>query len=375
MSPTDFYNIIKVLPVGQSGFPTKQAMADATGLNIYNVKLFLKGLVNNGKIRMEGNWYKFNEEVLSRKGLETIDTAKANFKKWIVSDPVELNGYIEEINNDNLPLNDKYSIAMPKRFKTKMDSFTILRYVMGIIGISASVMSAYYTQIWQHETLSIFWSWFLSLIMIGFSSTAFLTLIGILTKSLKGNWKNIGIAVIFTVLWIICLIYSVQVTFAGRFNQYQEIVLNNKLRENSSNINRLRVSNLSQSIEELKLENTNNQKQLVILLNQLDYIQVNMGVKGETFQTIQSKISKTQEKISIINDKIESKNIEYEKLLGEVSLNTNEVKFGFYDWAAKIYKTDRGNIEFIFILFPSLFLDIAAPIALAVFMFLGKKKE
>jgi hypothetical protein len=62
-------------------------------------------------------------------------------------------------------------------------------------------------------------------------------------------------------------------------------------------------------------------------------------------------------------------------MLSENKLSDNELKFGFYDWAAKIYKTDRGNVEWIFMLFPSLFLDIASPIALAVFMFLGRKKE
>jgi hypothetical protein len=36
-------------------------MSEATGLNIWNVKLFLKGLVKSGKVRMEGNWYKFNK--------------------------------------------------------------------------------------------------------------------------------------------------------------------------------------------------------------------------------------------------------------------------------------------------------------------------
>jgi hypothetical protein len=75
-----------------------------------------------------------------------------------------------------------------------------------------------------------------------------------------------------------------------------------------------------------------------------------------------------------INGKLESKNSEYEKIIGSGTMN-NEAKFGFYDWAAKIYKTDRGNIEWIMLLFPSLFLDIASPIALAVFMFLGRKKN
>jgi hypothetical protein len=377
MSPTDFYNIIKALPVGQSGFPTKQAMSDATDLNIYNVKLFLKGLINSGKIRMEGNWYKFNNEWEGYNKGYTIEN-----DKLIEITNVQAKDYMDYIrkeNKDDPDMNDKYDFSKGVRGlfynKPKIDSFTILRIFMGIIGICAGVMSAYYTQIWQHETLSIFWSWFLSLIMIGFSSTAFLTLIGILTKSLKGNWKNIGIAIIFTILWIICLIYSVQVTVAGRYAQYQGIVSKNALVENASNSNKLKMENIKSSIESLKTDKANNQKQLDILLTQYDYVQLNIGVKGETFQSIQNKISKVQGTIADINNKLENKNIEYEKIIGSGVIISVDNKFGFYDWAAKIYKTDRSNIEWIMLLFPSLFLDIASPIALAVFMFLGRKKD
>jgi hypothetical protein len=395
MSPIDFYNIIKALPVGQSGFPTKKQMSDATGLNIYNVKLFLKGLVNSKKIRMEGNWYKFNEETLLEKydkvfSNDMVDkTIKGHFK---IDNgfPVEVTDeqakdYLDHITEENKhypDMEDEYDFSKGVRGlfyrgknKTKIDSFTILRWVMGLIGISASVMSAYYTQIWQHETLSIFWSWFLSLIMIGFSSTAFLTLIGILTKSLKGNWKNIGIAIIFTILWVICLIYSVQVTVAGRFSQYQEILSKNNVVENATNANKLKIDNLQSSIDSLKIDKVNNQKQLDVLLNQYDYMQVDMGIKGETFQSIQNKITKVQGMIADINNKIENKNVEYEKIIGSDVITNVDSKFGFYDWAAKIYKTDRSNIEWWMLLFPSLFLDIASPIALAVFMFLGRRKE
>jgi hypothetical protein len=355
MSPTDFYNIIYALPRGQSGFPTKKAMSEATGLNIWNVKLFLKGLVKSGKIRMEGNWYKFNEERL---------------KEIIVTDK-QAKDYLVAITEEN-----KHDSIEAYPIKNKIESFTILRFSMGIIGISSGVMSAYYTQIWQHETLNIFWSWFLSLIMIGFSFTAFLTLIGILTKKLKNDWKNIAIAIVFTFLWIICLIYSVQVTVAGRYSQYQEIVLNNQVKENDQNINKVRINNLLSSIDSLKADKLNNQKQLDILLNQYDYAQVGMEIKGNSLAGIKKDIETIKGTLSIINNKLENKSLEYEKTLSSSNIiNSNEKKFGVYDWLAKIYKTDRSNIEWWFLLFPSLFLDIASPIALAVFMFLGNKNK
>lgn len=385
MSPTDFYNIIYALPRGQSGFPTKKVMSEATKLNIYTVKTMLGGLVNSGKIRMEGNWYKFNEETL----LEKCDKAFSNdmvdktIKDHFKIDngfPIEVTDeqakdYIEAITEENKHDSveaDLYlpKVKMPKRFQNKLESFTILRWVMLLVGISSSVMSAYYTQIWQHETLSIFWSWFLSLIMIIFSSAAFLTLIGLLSKSIESRFSTWLLSGIFFILWIICLIYSIQVTVAGRFAQYQEIVSKNKI----ETVNQVKSNNILSSIESLKLDKINNQKQLDILLKQYDFAQVDMQIKGTSIQSIKNDIEKIKNVLMDINGKLESKNSEYEKTIGNTTTN-NESKFGFYDWAAKIYKTDRGNVEWIMLLFPSLFLDIASPIALAVFMFLGRKKE
>jgi hypothetical protein len=389
MSPTDFYNIIYALPRGQSGFPTKKAMSEATGLNIWNVKLFLKGLVKSGKIRMEGNWYKFNEDKKinidnSHESLKEVfekeitDEQAKDYLEYIVEEnkhDTTWDNLVKEANQIKHDLLDVPKISI-KISKIKLESFTILRWVMLIIGIGASVISAYYTQIWQHETLNIFWSWFLSLIMIGFSSAAFLTLIGLITKSIYSKFSTWLMSGVFFLLWIICLIYSIQATVAGRYNQYQEIVLKNKVLENDQSINKIKINNLLENINSLKEDKANNQKQLDVLLNQYDYAQVGMLVKGETFQSIQNKIIKVQGIIENINNKLESKNIEYEKILQSSNIiNTNESKFGFYDWAAKVYKTDRGNIEWIFILFPSLFLDIASPIALAVFMFLGRRKN
>ncbi len=390
MSPADFYSIIKTLPVGQSGFPTKKVIAEATKLNIYTVKIMLGGLVQNGKLKMEGNWYKFNDTELeeSLKRLQN-DLQQKNVDAYINGKKIDeiltknngeftltnkqANDYIEGINKENISTDDEYSVKMPKRFLPKIESFTILRWAMLVLGLCASIASAYYAQIWQHETLNIFWSWFLSLIMIGFSSSAFLTLIGLLSHSIKSKISTWLLSGIFFILWIVCLIYSVQVTVAGRFSQYQEIVSDNAVMSNTIGINKIKVNNVLQSIDSLKADKTNNQKQLEVLLTQYEYVQLGMGAKGETFQSIQNKIILVQKTLNDISAKIDKKSLEYEQLL--INSPIEENKFSFYDWAAKIYKTDKSNIEWIFILFPSLFLDIVSPIALAVFMFLGRKKD
>ena len=371
MSPTDFLQAIRSIETSsQSGFPTKKEISEKTGLNLYTVKTMLGGLVKNGKLRMEGNWYKFNE---NNEQLESLNQIEGILQDKQADEYIE--AITEENKHDSIEANFP-NIKMPKRFQNNDYAFPILRWIMLVIGIGAAVISAYYTQIWQHETLNLFWSWFLSLIMIGFSSAAFLTLIGLLTKSIHSKFSTWLLASIFFILWVICLLYSIQVTVAGRYAQYQEIVIKNKVNENNALVENVKMSNMVDTINSLKVEKTNNQKRLDTLLKQADDIQKGNEVKGESWVTIQSRILNVQGIIASLNTEIENKNSEYEKLLERSPIiSSNDAKFGFYDWAAKVYKTDRGNIEWIMLLFPSLFLDIVSPIALAVFMFLGRKKE
>lgn len=385
--------IIKSLPLSQSRFPKIEDIAKKLNLPKYKTTKLLNELVDLGMLSRTGNWYNFiqdNWEVTEKQAKDYIDAIKESNKK----DCYEVGGIINNRNTFTgegeeviFPLPEAWQKKLNKfnekkigdisviPIKQKIESFTILRYVMLVIGIGAGIMSAYYTQIWQAETLTVFWSWFLSLIIIGFASAAFLTLIGLITKSIYSKFSTWLLAGIFLLLWLICLIYSIQVTVAGRYNQYKDIMNKNNISQNVLNVNNIKIANILDSIETLKNDRSTNQIRLNTLLMQAKDIQNGKEIKGETWLTIQSRILNVQDILASISKKLESKNIEYEKILSESKVSDNELKFGFYDWAAKVYKTDRSNIEWIFILFPSLFLDIASPIALAVFMFLGRKKE
>lgn len=384
-------NILHSIPTKAGWFPKIEDIAKRLKLPKYKASRMLKELNELGMLSRTGNWYSFIEPEVSEEQAKDYISAITEENKH---DSIEaesfpqkwkegLDKFTKSIKNDkSTNFFDAYDkekdlgdlTVIP--IKQKLEPFAILRWLMGIIGVGAGVMSAYYTQIWQHETLNIFWSWFLSLIMIGFASAAFLTLIGLLTKSIYSKFSTWLLSGIFFILWIICLIYSIQVTVAGRYAQYQEIIAKDKVQENISNINKVKIDNILDSINSLKKDRTNSLQRLNTLLEQQGYIQIGMDSKGETWEGINKKINNIQKDIDNINKNIENKNIEYEKILGSGDIiSQNELKFGFYDWAAKVYKTDRRNIEWIFMLFPSLFLDVASPIALAVFMFLGRKKE
>jgi hypothetical protein len=184
MSPTDFYNIIYALPRGQSGFPTKKAMSEATGLNIWNVKLFLKGLVKSGKIRMEGNWYKFNNiKIDNGFPIEVTDEQAKDYLDYIT----------EENKHDSIEA-DLYlpKIAMPKRFQNKLESFSILRWVMLAIGIISAGLLIYYISIYAKENLSNTLAYIRSIVIVTFSFTSFQAII-ILFRQAKNIISYIGI--------------------------------------------------------------------------------------------------------------------------------------------------------------------------------------
>jgi hypothetical protein len=386
MSPAEFLSIIKVLPKTQAGFPSKKAIAAATGLNVYTVKTMLGGLVKNGKLRMEGNWYKFNEEMLLEKydkafSNDVVDKTIKDHFKIDNGFPIEITDeqakdYMDHITEENKHDSIEAPSIMLNKISIKPDNaFTILRYLLLIIGSGAMIMSAYYTQIWLNENLNTFLSWFLSILMISFSSIAFLTLIALIKGSISRHWSRWIIALLFFILWIITTIFSISSTIAGQYNRYMTIRNNISIEQTENTLLQNKLVLLKENRFDAETRRNDLRKRLNTLLLQADTIQLGIEVKGETWMSIQSRILSTNEIIKELDSKIEQYRIDEVKILERSPIISNETTYAFYTWIAKVFSKDKEMIQFWMMIFPSLFLDILSPAALSVFMFLGKKKE
>ena len=221
-------------------------------------------------------------------------------------------------------------------------------------------------------------AWIFSILMITFSSIAFLTLIALINGSISKHWSRWLIAVLFFILWIITLIFSITSTIAGQYNKYIEMENSFNIEQKDEIAQKNEIILIRENKSDAELRRNDFRKRLNVLLLQSQKIQNGDIVNGETWVTIQSRILATNSEI----EKLDKKIVEYRekelKILQSNPIIDMEGKIkrsAFYDWIANIFTEDKEVIRFWMIIFPSLFLDILSPAALSIFMFLKRKKE
>jgi hypothetical protein len=364
MSPIDFYNIIYALPVGQSGFPTKKAMSEATGLNIWNVKLFLKKLIDSGKIRMEGNWYKFNEKPyhldsimrgLSEMKAHQEDTLELKETTIEVTDE-QAKDYIEAITEENKH-DSIEAYPIKNKVESKLDQFTILRWVMLSIGIISAGLLIYYISIYAKENLSNTLAYIRSIVIVTFSFTSFQAII-ILFRQVKNIIGYIGI-VLLCIFWLLVVTFSMLSTIAGQFQLFsgkQDVITISSTEYNDT------------IIREKELLNNRN-----IILNQINpYLKQLSTVDDKQLADVQYRITLYNRAIQKIDDELK---IIRDKKVQLSNSKVIEQNNSFYSWLSGILKISSNSLQLFLYILPALFLDLIGPISFSIFLFLGRKKE
>lgn len=281
--------------------------------------------------------------------------------------------------------NTRYKIKEDKKLSDilKKQFFDVplglIKIIMFFIGIGAAYLSIWYTGKWMLEFLHPFLAYMLSTIMVVFSVIVFEVMIIL--------WKNRQMLTIFILglLWIIVLLFSMISTIAGQYNQ--RITNKNKnLVENANIIIDKKGYDLLLE-EEKEIKNSIEDKKI-----ELQPFQNIM----ENFKTFEDREKDkwlywdTYEKIKKINSDIEKLRIDLknkrteikqyykeketeQEIIGATKETQIENK-SFYEWIAEILKAEVRFIEFWMSIFPAIFIDIIAPLALAISMFLKRKR-
>lgn len=281
---------------------------------------------------------------------------------------------LDHVIQENISTDNK--IGQPKNNGTIAVQYVIIRIVMLIIGIGAVLLSCYFSIRWLLEYLHIFWAFILGFIMVLFS--AFSPEALILFK-LNRNWLMM---VIISITWITALSFSMISTVAVLYNQLMieekeeiekktENIFKN-LEWEMYNINEEEiVSLIKEKEEELKIVNN--------LLKQFDNLDIREEKKDEWLSGLYTK-RKAEEVIE--KYRMELKEIREKKLqfahenkeeAGSIQETTVQIE-SFYVWIAGIFNLESDKVQFWVSVFPAVFIDIIAPIALAIAMFLRRRK-
>lgn len=288
---------------------------------------------------------------------------------------------------DNIKLFFKKNIKPNKeKEKVKVSSsangkyyIIFIRFILEIVGFGAAALSVRYTAIYLYDSLPIFWSWFLSSIMVIFSVMAFQIIIVFIIR------KHRILSFLFSILWLIVTVFSMSSTVIGQYNANKErFFISSSIvadRKSTSDLYDL----YEKDIIDLEINKSNRQKDLdrfnVLIKPYLDDPNKRLESRESQrdYSTYAQAISDAQRDIKLFITKIEEARNKQKELLtleGDKNINKEEVP-DFYDWVAYNVFSD-GNpalIQFIISLFPAVFIDLIAPIGIAIGLFLERKEE
>lgn len=263
--------------------------------------------------------------------------------------------------------------------KPKKDIILLsIKIIMLFIGIGAVSLSIYYTGIWLCEFLPFVLAYLLSLIMVAFSVVAFEVII------ILWNNKQHSIVFLFSFLWFIVLLFSMTSTVAGQYNQR---IKNEKTEiiQNVGIINKKNLYNIYEEEEkEILISIDRKEKELKPFMSilegfeSIEDIDVNersQYVYWENYEKIKrinNEIEKLRNDLKIIreNKKIFLENEDEAGVIKETVIEYAS----FYVWLSGIFGVEARFIEFWLSVFPAIFIDIIAPLSIAISMFLRRKE-
>lgn len=291
-------------------------------------------------------------------------------------------------NNKMKSMIDRLKTIFKKKEKVKVQRkenyngnyyIIFIRFILELVGFGAAALSVRYTAIYLYDSLPMFWSWFLSSIMVIFSVMAFQIIIVFIIR------KHKLLSFLFSVLWLIVTIFSMSSTVIGQYNANKEkfFISQNIVADRKS------MSDLydlyEKDINNLEINKENRQKDLdrfnVLIKPYLDDPNKRLESRESQrdYNIYAQAIADAQRDIKLFISKIEDNRNKQKELLsvsGDQNINKESAP-DFYDWIAYSVFTD-GNpalIQFIISLFPAVFIDLIAPIGIAIGLFLERKEE
>jgi hypothetical protein len=314
---------------------------------------------------------------------QNIIKGKFNLTKYQLSQYIKIlthEGFLKQ-NYAHYKFDSKAEkIKIIKENKKNDIILVVLRIIMFIIGIGAIILSVYYTAIWLVNYIHPILAYILSAIMIAFSVGVFEIII-----IFKGNKQYLFILP-FIFLWLIVLCFSMVSTVAGQYNQRIENINEDIIEKSSDILDRKGYEILLEEEKELRERIKEKRKELIpfeSIMSTFETIQDRENNKWLYWDTYE-KIKKINEYIDKLRNDLENKRNEikdyYKKKKEEGKEvesieETTERKVSFYVWISSILNIEPKYIEFWLSVFPAAFVDIIAPLAIAVSMFLKRKEN
>jgi hypothetical protein len=332
-------------------FPKIEEIAIILGTNKYQTQRLLKGLVREGFLVTAGNWYRVATKpsfhLVENSNEPTFPTSK---------------GPIKEEEKEDLPIK-------------------VIRYSMGFVGIGAALLSLYFTFIWQSKLLPLPLAFLLSSIMVTFNVFAFEVIVLFISNIVTDKWWKWFVVVAFGVLWFMVAAFSISTTIARLYDE-NVAKLEDKSKKNinitAGSLKWNLIQEKKNSLNAQKKEKTDTVARYKALIPTAEELKVNPKKKKD-FDTYSWLVNSLNREIAGLDNQLNEQRVKEEELIASNPHATDADKVtgktpNFFVWLAKLLKIEPEKVQFMMTLFPALFVDLIAPAALAIALFLRRRK-
>lgn len=263
-------------------------------------------------------------------------------------------------------------ILRTQKVTTKNDWIIIfLRVSMLFVGLIAAGYSVYFTGIFLFETFhNIIGAMLFSFAMCVFSVGAFEVML-----VFKQN-KQRGLILLFSIVWLIATVFSMGSTIIGQYNARAEN-FNQVIEETKENTEeKLTWEIMNDEEESLKISIEESKvvyKDLQVLFGELTTKETKNWFYWDTY----NKMIAEEKKLSGLKESLQKVRGDKKSFLaaGKTIEETEKQEVNFYTWIESVLGWKADIVAFTLSIFPAVFIDIIAPLALAVSMFLRRKEN
>jgi hypothetical protein len=386
-------------------FPPLWAIAEALDIPFYKVKPVLSALVADGWLVRKGNWHRFADPARTPgvhvvEGTAGLPRGTKEENQWTnipdVETPAEPVQELSVVADSHFqpvqclsetpisedvetpPMLEVSAVHTPPAHHFPRDwPVLVIRALMVVIGLGAAVMSTYYTTFWLMEFLPTVLAVVLGSIMVFFSVIAFET---ILIFAQNRQWPA---AVTFVLIWVVVAAFSIVSTVAGQYNQHQRALVRTSVENVETTTSRLQLQTLREQRAEI-LGRAESKREQIASLNKILASVSDIEKRaqfGRSWADTQVQIAAAEKVLTGLQKEIDATRAAERELLAKApaALAADPLSVSaapdFYTWLAGVLRISRDLSQFWLSLFPAIFIDVIAPAALAVSMFLARKKR
>lgn len=263
-------------------------------------------------------------------------------------------------------------LAEPPKPKPKVNSYMLLRWFTGFLGIIALVLSAYFGIDTLHNQLPAWVAWTMGATLITFAAVAFEVSV-FLRRAKQKLW------LVFGAMWLILMIFSATSIVSSLYNNFVLKGDTKKLAEVSSQVALQQYNNAEQEIKDLEAR-IGKAEALVApyqkVLDELDTLE-KQTTNRKRFDEAGWQVRNLTKTLKPLQEALVVEKVKRDKLLesNPTMLLVVDKKVSAYGWLGKLFGVEEDLVQFILQVIPALALDLIGSLSLYFFFFAPKQEE